>query len=293
MSCEGQMRHRGSRNRVLRIGSKRFELDRQVVLLGILNVTPDSFSDGGLYLDPQSAVEHALRMEEEGADAIDVGGESTRPGSRPVPPEEEIRRVVGVIEAIRLRSEIPISIDTTKAAVARAAVAAGADMLNDISGLTSDEEMLNVLRNNNLPVIIMHCKGTPVDMQRDPRYDDLIGEISGYLKKQAERALQAGAPADGIVIDPGIGFGKTVEHNLTLLKRLPELAALGYPVAVGPSRKSFIGNALGLEVNERLEGTLAAAAVAVLGGASMVRLHDVREGRRAVDLALMIREAEA
>jgi len=287
------MQHRGSRNRVLRIGSKRFELDRRVVLLGILNVTPDSFSDGGLYLDPQSAMERALRMEEEGADAIDVGGESTRPGSRPVPAEEEIRRVVGVIEAIRRSSEIPISIDTTKAVVARAAVDAGADMLNDISGLTRDDEMLNVLRNNNLPVIIMHCKGTPVDMQRDPRYDDLIGEISGYLKKQAERALQAGAPADGIVIDPGIGFGKTVEHNLTLLKRLPELAALGYPVAVGPSRKSFIGNALGLEVSERLEGTLAAAAAAVLGGASMVRLHDVREGRRAVDLALMIREAEA
>jgi len=293
MSSEGQMQHRGSRNRVLRIGSKRFELDRRVVLLGILNVTPDSFSDGGLYLDPQSAMERALRMEEEGADAIDVGGESTRPGSRPVPAEEEIRRVVGVIEAIRRSSEIPISIDTTKAVVARAAVDAGADMLNDISGLTRDDEMLNVLRNNNLPVIIMHCKGTPVDMQRDPRYDDLIGEISGYLKKQAERALQAGAPADGIVIDPGIGFGKTVEHNLTLLKRLPELAALGYPVAVGPSRKSFIGNALGLEVSERLEGTLAAAAAAVLGGASMVRLHDVREGRRAVDLALMIREAEA
>jgi dihydropteroate synthase len=196
-----------------------------------------------------------------------------------------------VIEGIRRHSATPISIDTTKAGVARRAVGAGADMLNDVSGLTRDEDMLNVLRNNNLPVIIMHSKGTPAEMQLDPHYDDLMGEISQFLRTQAELALAAGAQADGVFIDPGIGFGKTVEHNFKLLQKLGELRELGYPVAVGPSRKSFIGRALGLDIGDRLEATLAAAAVAVCNGASMVRLHDIREGRRAVDLAFRIREA--
>ena len=279
--------------RRLRLGDKTFDLSRQVLILGILNVTPDSFSDAGRFLDPDAALAQALRMEAEGADIIDIGGESTRPNSASTPLNEELRRVVPVIEAIRRYTDIPISIDTTKAPVARAAVDAGADMLNDISGLVFDPEMLNVLRNNKLPAIIMHCKGTPADMQRDPHYDDLLGEISGFLVRQARTAEQAGSPRDGIVIDPGIGFGKTVEHNFELLRRMPELAALGYPVAVGPSRKSFIGAALGLEVGDRLEGTLAAAAVAVVGGASLVRLHDIEAGRRAVDIALRIREAQA
>ena len=277
--------------RRLRIGASSFDLAERVVLVGILNVTPDSFSDGGLYLDPDRAARRALEMADEGADVVDVGGESTRPGSLPVAAGEELGRVVPVIEAVRRRSDIPISIDTTKAEVARAAVEAGADMLNDISGLTRDPEMLNVLRHNKLPVIIMHSKGEPAAMQDDPRYDDLIGEISDFLRAGAEAALAAGAPPGGVVVDPGIGFGKTAEHNLTILKRLPELAALGYPLLVGPSRKSFIGAALGLEVDQRLESTLAAAAIAVANGASLVRLHDVKQGRRAVDLAAKIRGA--
>ncbi len=275
-----------------RVGTRRFRLEERVLILGILNVTPDSFSEGGLHLDPEAAIRHALRMEAEGADIIDVGGESTRPFSQPVPAEEEIRRVIPVIEGIRRHTDIPISIDTVKSAVARAALAAGADMLNDVSGLTRDPDVLNVLRDNNLPVIIMHSKGTPAEMQLDPSYDDLIGEIKGFLIEQAERAIEAGAPDDGVIIDPGIGFGKTAEHNLTILKRLDAFVDSGYPVAVGPSRKSFIGKLLGLDVGERLEATLAASAIAVLNGASVVRLHDVRQGRRAVDLALKIREAE-
>jgi dihydropteroate synthase len=280
-----------ARSRILQIGAGKFNLHEKALILGVLNVTPDSFSDGGKCFDCEAAVHHALRMEAEGADIIDIGGESTRPYSTPVSEEEELRRVIPVIEGIRRHSAIPISIDTTKAVVARRAVGAGADMLNDISGLTRDREMLNVLRNNNLPVIIMHSKGTPAEMQLDPHYDDLMGEISQFLGTQAELALAAGAQADGVFIDPGIGFGKTVEHNFTLLQKLGELRELGYPVAVGPSRKSFIGRALGLDIGERLEATLAAAAVAICNGASMVRLHDIREGRRAVDLAFRIREA--
>ncbi len=277
---------------VLRIGSNNFDLSKQVLIIGILNVTPDSFSDGGLHLGPKKAVHRALQMEAEGADIIDVGGESTRPGSLPISYEEECRRVMPVIEGIRRHSVIPISIDTTKASIARAAVEAGADMLNDISGLIRDPKMLNVLQDNKLPVIIMHSKGTPAEMQRDPHYDNLIGEITAFLRTRAEKALEAGAPADGVIVDPGIGFGKTVEHNFTIIKRLVEITALGYPVAIGPSRKNFIGAALKLDVTQRLEGTLAAAAIAVLNGASLVRLHDVKEGRRAVDIALRIREAE-
>jgi dihydropteroate synthase len=278
--------------RVLRVGARRFDLSGKIVLLGILNITPDSFSDGGLYLDPETALRRAMLMEEEGADIIDIGGESTRPFAEPVTAEEEMRRVLPAIEGIRRHSDIPISIDTTKAAVARAAVAAGADMINDISGLKSDPEMLKVLRDNKLPVIIMHSKGTPAEMQIDPRYDDLIGEISSFLAGRAEAAIAAGAPADGIVLDPGIGFGKTAAHNLTIFKRLSEFTRLGHPLAVGPSRKSFIGKLLKLEAAERLEGTLAASAAAVLNGADIVRLHDIRAGRRAVDLAFSIREAE-
>lgn len=276
----------------LTIGSRNYDLAKKVLVLGVLNVTPDSFSDGGLFAEPEKAVRHALQMEADGADIIDVGGESTRPGSLPITPEEEIRRVAPVIKGIRRHSDIPVSIDTWKSGVAGAAVAEGADILNDTSGLTRDADMLKVLQDNKLPVIIMHSKGTPAEMQFNPRYDDLMGEITRFLLVQAQTARKAGAPEDGIIIDPGIGFGKTVEHNFTIIRRLSELAALGYPVAIGPSRKSFIGAALKLDANQRLEGTLAAAAAAVVNGAALVRLHDVRAGRRAVDIALRIREAE-
>jgi dihydropteroate synthase len=276
----------------LTIRGVEFNLRHQVLLLGVLNITPDSFSDGGLYMRTDKAIGRALAMVEEGADIIDIGGESTRPGSLPLPAEEELRRVIPAIEGIRRHSEVPISIDTTKAEVAAAAVASGADLVNDISGLRQDPDMIKVLRDNKLPVIIMHSKGTPAEMQIDPRYDDLIGEISSFLAGRAEAAIAAGAPAEGIVLDPGIGFGKTVAHNLTIFKRLSEFTRLGHPLAVGPSRKSFIGKLLKLGASERLEGTLAAAAAAVLNGADLVRLHDVLAGRRAVDLAFSIREAE-
>lgn len=275
--------------RNIELGGRRFDLDRRPLLMGIVNVTPDSFSDGGRYLDRERAVRHALELESQGADIIDVGGESTRPGSAGISAAEEIERVIPVIRAIRQESAIPISIDTVKAAVLDAAAAAGADLLNDISGLTRDPGMFPLLRQLRLPVIIMHSKGTPDVMQRDPRYDDLFGEISGFLRRQAEKALEAGAPA--AIIDPGIGFGKTVDHNLQLLKHLRRFAELGYPVAVGPSRKSFIGAILDLAVDQRLEGTLAATAISVLNGADIIRLHDVREGRRAADLAMCIRQA--
>lgn len=275
--------------RRLRIGSKKFDLEDRALLLGILNVTPDSFSDGGKYLSADKAVAAAQQMERDGADIIDIGGESTRPGSTGVSTQEELDRVVPVIRRIRQHSDIPISIDTVKSAVFSEAVAAGADMLNDISGLRGDPEMLNLLKFNKLPVIIMHSKGTPDVMQKDPRYKDLIGEISEFFVVQAERAIKAGAGP--VIIDPGIGFGKTVEHNFQLIKRLAEFTRLGYPIAVGPSRKSFIGLALKLEVTDRLEGTLATAAASVVNGADIVRLHDIKEGRRAIDIAHMIRYA--
>jgi dihydropteroate synthase len=275
--------------RIIELGGRRFDLDERPLVMGILNVTPDSFSDGGRFLDCERAVGHALELERQGADIIDIGGESTRPGSGGISAEEEISRVVPVIAGIRAQSDIPLSIDTSKAAVFEAAANAGADLLNDISGLTRDPGMLLSLRQLRLPVIIMHSKGTPDVMQLDPRYDDLFGEISGFLRRQAERALEAGAPA--AIIDPGIGFGKTVDHNLQLLKHLRRFAELGFPVAVGPSRKSFIGTVLDLSVDQRLEGTLAATAISVLNGADIIRLHDVREGRRAADLAMSIRRA--
>lgn len=271
------------------IGGKQFDLDQRPLLMGILNVTPNSFSDGGDFFSTEAAVERALQMLEEGADIIDIGGESSRPGSREVSGMEEIRRVVPVIEALRAETSAPVSIDTRKAAVCQAAVKAGADILNDISGLKHDTGMLNVLRQHRLPVIIMHMKGTPENMQQNPVYDDLLAEVCGFLKQQAAAAVEAGSPL--VIIDPGIGFGKTTAHNLSLLKHVPRLRELGYPVLLGPSRKRFIGNLLNLMVHERLEGTLAAAAIGVANGADVIRLHDVKAGRRVIDMAHHIRTA--
>ena len=276
--------------RKIRLRNQSYDLDSRPLIMGILNVTPDSFSDGGNFFDIDKAIVHALEMVSQGADIIDVGGESTRPGSRGVTAQEEIDRVIPVIEALRKSNDCVISIDTTKAQVCEEALRFGADMLNDVSGLTRDPDMLNLLQRNKLPVIIMHSKGTPDVMQKDPHYDDLFGEISGFLLAQAHKARKAGSTE--VIIDPGIGFGKTVDHNLQLLKHLDRIAELGFPVAVGPSRKSFIGKSLGLDVDQRLEATLAAAAIAVLKGADIIRLHDVQEGRRAVDLAHLIRNVD-
>jgi len=252
------------------------ELGSHVLLMGVLNITPDSFSDGGRFLKTDDAIRRAEALAEEGADLIDVGGESSRPGSDPVPVEEEIRRVVPVIEQLANRLPIPISIDTYKADVARRAVAAGARIINDISALRFDPEMARLAAREGVPVVLMHMQGTPKDMQAHPVYTDVIREITEFFEARIRFAEQAGIARERIVLDPGIGFGKTTDHNLEILARLDEFRSAGRPLLIGPSRKSFIGRVLGLPVEERLEGTAAAAAVGILNGASILRVHDVR-----------------
>ncbi|MBI5199712.1 MAG: dihydropteroate synthase [Nitrospirae bacterium] len=255
--------------------SYRLDLTRRTHIMGILNVTPDSFSDGGLYLDTDKAVERSFEIEKEGADMIDIGGESTRPGALPLSPEEELSRVIPVIEKLKSRLRIPISIDTYKAEVAREAIKAGASIINDISGLRFDPEMATVAAEYDVPVVIMHIKGTPRDMQINPVYQDLIGEILHFLEEGISIALKAGVDDDMIIIDPGIGFGKTFEHNLEIINRLDKFRSLGMPILLGPSRKSFIGKILDLPPGDRLEGTAAAVAIGIMKGASIVRVHDV------------------
>ncbi|NOX20532.1 MAG: dihydropteroate synthase [Nitrospirae bacterium] len=259
--------------------------------MGILNVTPDSFSDGGLYLDKQRAIDRAIRMVDEGADIIDIGGESTRPGAEPVELEEELRRTIPVIEAISAKLDVPISIDTYKAEVARRAIEAGATMVNDISGLRFDPEMASVVAEYGVAVVVMHIKGTPRDMQKNPEYQDLFGEIIDYLKGSVEIAKKAGVPEERIIVDPGIGFGKKPEHNLQIINSLDRFGVLGRPILIGPSRKSFIGLVLGnLPPEERVEGTAAAVAISVFKGASIVRVHDVKAMTRVVRVAEAIRK---
>ncbi len=261
----------------------------RVLVMGILNVTPDSFSDGGRFLDPDRAVAHALRLQDEGADIIDIGGESTRPGAEPVPLEEELRRVIPVLEKLRRKLRIPVSIDTYKAEVAEAAIELGARIVNDVTALRADPRMGEVVARAGVGLVLMHMRGTPRDMQENPTYTDVVAEISAFLRERISAALSRGIAPEQIAVDPGIGFGKKLEHNLEILRRLEEFLELGRPVLVGPSRKSFIGEILGLPVEERLEGTLAACAVAVVRGADIVRVHDVLPARRAVDLAFRLR----
>ncbi len=268
--------------RELVLGSKRFRLDRTLVM-GALNVTPDSFSDGGLFLEPEKAFERAKQMVDEGCDILDIGGESTRPYAPPTSIEEEIRRLESLLENVR-ELDVPISIDTYKPEVARKALDMGADMVNDVSGLRNDA-MVTLVAEKGVPVVIMHMKGEPKTMQENPEYDDLIGEIKEFFANSVKRAKDAGIGAHNIVIDPGIGFGKKVEHNLEILRRLEEFKELGHPILVGASRKSFIGKILGLEVGERLEGSLATVAIAIMNGASIVRVHDVRESVRVARMA--------
>ncbi|HTN43746.1 MAG TPA: dihydropteroate synthase [Nitrospiria bacterium] len=257
-------------------------LGPRTLLMGILNVTPDSFSDGGLFLKADEAIRRAEVLAEEGADLIDIGGESSRPGADSVPVEEEIRRVVPVIESLAKRLRIPISIDTMKAEVARRALAAGARIVNDISALRFDPEMGPLVAREGVPVVLMHMQGTPKTMQAHPMYTDVILEIRDFFETRVQWAERSGISRDRIVLDPGIGFGKTTEHNLEILSRLAEFGTIGRPLLIGPSRKSFIGQALGLPVAERLEGTAAAVAVGVLNGASIIRVHDVRAMVRVV-----------
>lgn len=250
-------------------------------IMGILNVTPDSFYDGGRYADTGRAIERAYRMRDEGADIIDIGGESTRPGARPVSESEQIDRVCPVIEAVAGDIGVPVSVDTARAGVARAALAAGAAIVNDISGLTFDEGMAGAAAAYGAGLVVMHIQGRPETMQKDPRYADLIGEICGFLANAARIAMEAGVAREKIIVDPGIGFGKTLEDNYMILQNIREFGKLGFPVLVGLSRKSLIGKLYDRE-EDRLPATIALNTAALLGGAEIIRVHDVREHRLAL-----------
>lgn len=258
--------------------------------MGILNVTPDSFTDGGLFFGRDLAIEHGLRMVEEGADIIDVGGESTRPGSEPVEYEEEVRRIIPVIDALAKRVKVPISVDTYKADVAKKALDVGASIINDISGLRFDPEMPKVAAHYRVPIALMHIKGTPKNMQVNPHYDALIPEIVDYLRGSVRLAIDSGVREEMIIIDPGIGFGKTFEHNLEILRNLREFTLLEKPLLVGPSRKAFVGKILdNASFSERMEGTAAAVAISIMNGANIVRVHDVKEMGKVARVADAIR----
>lgn len=257
--------------------------------MGILNVTPDSFSDGAAYMEPERAVERALEMEEEGADSIDIGGESTRPFAEPVSELEELNRVIPVIEMLAGRLSIPISIDTWKSSVARSALQAGAEIVNDVSGGTFDPGMWEVVASSGAGLVVMHTRGRPQEMQLETSYRSLVPEIIDFLRDRIEHAASCGIPRERIVLDPGIGFGKSTEGNLEILRRLSEFSVLGRPLLIGTSRKSFIGKVLGRQVGERLFGTAATVALAVAGGASIVRVHDVGEMRDAALMAHAVR----
>lgn len=265
------------------------DMSRRTAVMGIVNVTPDSFSDGGRYFDAERAVAHGERMAHEGADLIDIGGESTRPGARPVPAEDEIARVIPVIRGLRRKISLPISIDTMKSKVARAALDEGADVINDISAFGFDAAMASLAAAEKVPVALMHMQGTPRTMQQSPSYGDVVEEVRTYLHSRMQFAVESGVETERIVIDPGIGFGKNLEHNLALLRGLAALTALGRPVLVGTSRKTFLGKLLDAAPEERLEGSLAAAVAAVLAGANIIRVHDVKEAVRAVRIADALR----
>ena len=258
--------------------------------MGVLNVTPDSFSDGGLWLDPKSAIKHGLDMVADGASIIDVGGESTRPGASPVTEDDELRRVIPVIEELAVESDVAISIDTRKPEVARRAVEAGACIINDTAGEIADPEMDAVVEKTGAAIIVMHSRGTPDTMRSLAQYDDVVEEVGSFLLRRAEELQDSGIGRDAIAIDPGFGFAKVPEHNLVLLNRLEELMALGYPIVVGTSRKSFLGALLDLPELDRLEGTAATVAWAVARGAQIVRVHDVKEMFRIVAVTEAIRD---
>ncbi len=267
-----------------RIANRELPLERPLIM-GILNVTPDSFSDGNRFLDPQQAVDRAQEMAEQGADIIDIGGESTRPGAAPVDAGEEVKRVLPVIEEVAGKVSCAISVDTWKSAVARPAVAAGAGIINDISGFRFDPEMAAVAAQSGSGVVLMHTRGTPLTMQTETRYDDLMGEVIQGLGKSVEIAVGAGVERARIVVDPGIGFAKDGHGNLEILRRLRELTGLGFPILVGTSRKGFIGKVLKRDTGDRVFGTAATVALAIANGASILRVHDVAEMRDVADMA--------
>ncbi|WP_273150067.1 dihydropteroate synthase [Methylophaga thiooxydans] len=257
--------------------------------MGIVNVTPDSFSDGGKFFSADAALQHALKLVEDGADILDIGGESTRPGSEVVPLQQEIDRIAPVIEVIRAEIDVPISIDTMKAEVMRAAVNAGAGLINDVNALRS-ENALQTAAELDVPVCLMHMQGTPQTMQSEPHYDDVVTEVEHFLLERVEECEKAGIKAEKIMLDPGFGFGKRARHNLRLMKHLSRLTALPYPVLVGVSRKSIIGDMLKVSVDERLAGSLSLASIAVWQGAKLIRTHDVKETAQAVKLSHHVKQ---
>jgi dihydropteroate synthase len=261
-----------------RFGSVEYDLASRTHIMGILNVTPDSFSDGGKYLNLEQAVVQGLKLAEDGADFIDVGGESTRPGSEPLPVEEEIRRIGPVIKALSKKVNIPISIDTYKSDTANAALQAGAVIVNDISAMTFDSKMTSVVVKYRASIVLMHMKGAPKTMQENPTYENVTKEVKQFLSERLFKAKEAGI--EQMIIDPGIGFGKKFEHNIQLLRELKSFTSFGYPLLVGPSRKAFLGAILHLPANERIEGTAAVVTSAILNGANIIRVHDVKEMKR-------------
>jgi len=282
-----------SGNRLPPLRCRRFclNLTTRTQIMGVLNVTPDSFSDGGLYLDPDRAVEYAHQMIEEGADLIDVGGESTRPGAEPVSTEEELRRILPSVKRLVKKLAVPISVDTYKADVAAVVLAEGVDLINDVSGLSFDPRLASVVAEAGAGLVLTHIQGTPRIMQADPKYTDVVAEVREHLQERVLVAETRGVHPEAIVVDPGIGFGKRVEHNLILLNRLAELHVLEKPLLVGPSRKSFIGTVLDLPVEERLEGSAAAVTAAIWQGVHIVRVHDVRAMVRVARMTDAIRKA--
>ena len=261
----------------LTAGGRICDFSKRTYMMGILNVTPDSFSDGGSFSQIDLALKHAQDMVADGADFIDIGGESTHPGAEPVNLDEELKRTIPIIEKLSRKTDVPISIDTYKEKVAKEALDAGAAIVNDISGLRMDEAMVSLIAERNVPVVIRHMQGLPRDMQENPTYRDVIKEISVFLKERAEFAVDQGVKKENIIIDPGIGFGKTAEHNLEIMARLSEFTHPGYPILLGTSRKSFIGKTLDLPVEERLQGTAATVAYGISNGANIIRVHDVKE----------------
>ena len=272
------------RDRVLEVGTR-------PLIMGILNVTPDSFSDGGNFFDRNSAVEHGLQMVRDGADILDVGGESTRPGAAEVSADDEAARVVPVIEALSKQTHAVISVDTWKASIARRAIDAGARIINDVSALTHDADMPRVVMESGAGVVLMHMQGTPRTMQQAPHYDDVVTDVSRYLQTRVQTLEAMGVHRESLAVDPGIGFGKTVEHNVSLLANLASLASLQRPVVVGLSRKSFLGKLTGCEVSERLAPSLAGLVYGVLHGAHVMRVHDVKESCQAVAVAVRLMES--
>ena len=275
----------------LRLPSRTLRLGERTLVMGVLNITPDSFSDGGRYMDSEAAIARALQLERDGADLVDIGGESTRPGAVPISAEEELRRILSVIEVLRDKLRIPISVDTQKAQVAEAAIAAGAEILNDVSALRMDPRLAEVARRGRVPIILMHLRGTPRTMQRGPFARDVMQDLRKGLREAVARARRAGLAKSQLLLDPGIGFGKTHKQNFEILARLPELARLGCPIVVGTSRKAFLGKAMArlgeapLPADMRLLGTAATVTASILGGAHIVRVHDVAEMAQVVRVA--------